>query len=94
MVTTTLPQLAVFAAQLAGPLTPVPPGPACETDEAAVWPLLPSTQLMLAVFGDMVGVVLLQLLSDSAGGVALTVRFTGVEAAVPPGVGDAESVPL
>jgi hypothetical protein len=49
---------------------------------------------MVAAVGDVVGVVLLQLVSVSAGGVGLTVRFTDAEPAVPPGVGVAVNVPL
>lgn len=61
---------------------------------AAVWPALPSVQLMLAVAGDTVGVMLEQPLRVKDGGVGFTTRLTLVVPAVPVGVGVAVSVPL
>jgi hypothetical protein len=49
---------------------------------------------MVAGVGDIVGVVLLQLLRLSDGGVGFTVRFIDAVPAVPLGVGVAVSVPL
>ena len=52
-----------------------------------------SVQLIAAAVGDVVGVVLLQLLRASAGGVAFTAMLTAADAAVPV-FGVAVSVPL
>lgn len=62
---------------------------------AAVWPALPSVQVIFAAVGDVVGVVLLQDVNVSAAevGWGFTVRLTAVDAAEPAGVGVAVSAP-
>ena len=84
VVTVTLPQLAVFAAQLVGPpLTLV-----VESVElywmpvATVWPLLPTTQVWLADAGATAGELAAQDVNVSAAGL-YTVRLKPTAAAAP-----------
>lgn len=91
--TVTVPQLTAPPAHDAGPLRVVPLGDEYAMDVAAVCPVFPSVQVIVAAVGDVVGDVLLQAVNVSAGGVAETVSATLADAAVPAGVGVAVKVP-